>query len=162
MKALETIWHTKPETASRLRGRIEAVLNWATVREYRNGENPARWRGHLDKVLPQRSKVREVKHHDAVAYAEMPEFMGDLRGRAGVSARALEFTILTAARSGEVLGATWDEIDLSAKIWTVPGSRMKAGKEHRVPLSDRAIEVLGALPREGDYLFPGAREAKPL
>ncbi|QAY95146.1 integrase [Methylovirgula ligni] len=162
LKALEPIWHKTPETASRVRGRIEAVLNWAAVRNYRSGENPARWRGHLDNVLPLPGKVQRVKHHPAVPYAEMPAFMADLRSREGVSARALEFTILTAVRTCESIGATWKEFDLDAKVWTIPADRMKAGKEHRVPLSDRTIVAIASLPREGKYVFPGAKADKPL
>src|SRR5260370_41704527 len=135
MKALETIWHTKPETASRLRGRVEAVLDWAAVRSYRNGENPARWRGHLDKLLPARSKVHKVKHHPALPYNEMADFMAALRNQEGVAARALEFLILTAARTGEVISTPWDEVDLDGKLWVVSATRMKAGGENRVPLS---------------------------
>ena len=144
LKALEAIWTTKPETASRVRGRIEAVLDWATVRGHRTGGNPARWRGHLDKLLPARSKVRAVKHHAALPYAEVPAFLVRLRGLHAISARAMEFAILTAARSGEVLGAQWDEIDVERKLWTVPASRMKAGKEHRVPLGAAALAVIEA------------------
>jgi len=141
-KAIEPIWATKPETASRVRGRIESVLDWATVRGYREGENPARWRGHLEKLLPARRKVAAVEHHAALAYPELPAFMGEFRQRDGVAARALEFAILTAARTGEVLGARWSEIDLESRLWTIPGGRMKAGREHRVPLSDAAMEIL--------------------
>jgi len=140
LQVLEPIWNTKSETANRVRGRIESVLNWATVREYRKGENPARWRGHLDNVLPKRSKVRKVKHHPAMAYAELPAFMGELGPRQDISAKALEFTILTAVRTGEVIGARWSEIN--GNIWTVPVQRMKSGREHRVPLSARALAIL--------------------
>ena len=136
LKVLEAIWTKTPEFASRIRGRIEAVLDWARVRGYREGDNPARWRGYLDKTLPQPTKIKAVEHHDAVAYADLPVFMGELRGKQGVSARALEFTILTAARTGEIIGARWSEIDPQEKLWTVPAERMKAGKEHRVPLSN--------------------------
>jgi integrase len=145
LKVLESIWAIKPETASRLRGRIESVLDWATVRGYRTGENPARWRGHLDKLLPARSKVRTVKHHAALPYVELPAFMQALHAQAGVGARAFEFTILTAARTGETIGATWKEINRAEKYWTVPGARMKAGKDHRVPLCDRALAILNAI-----------------
>lgn len=162
LKAIEPIWTKKPETAGRVRGRIESVLDWARAREYRTGENPARWRGHLENVLPKRGKVAKVKHHDAVAYSDMPEFMRALRANASISARALEFTVLTACRTGEVIGAKWSEIDLKAGVWTVPAERMKANREHRVPLSARALEILSALPREGDYVFPGSREGRPL
>src|SRR5216684_1842847 len=142
MKALEPIWHTKPETANRLRGRIEAILDWATVRAYRKGENPARWRGHLDKLLPARSKVRKVKHHPALAYDELADFVAALRTQEGIAARALELLILTAARTGEVISAPWDEVDLDGKLWVVAAARMKAGREHRVPLSVAAMGVL--------------------
>ena len=166
LKVLEPIWPTKPETASRLRGRIEAVLDWATVRGYRKGDNPARWRGHLSKLLPARSKVRKVKHHTALPYAELPDFMVTLRGQGGIAARALEFTILTAARTGEVIGATWDEICEAEKVWIVPGNRMKAGKEHRVPLSNPALAILKELKSNGNagegFVFHGAKRGKPL
>lgn len=142
-RAIEPIWATKPETAGRVRGRIEAVLDWAKARGYRDGENSARWKGHLDHLLPARSKVRRVEHHAALPYVEVGEFMAVLRGQDGVAARALEFLVLTAARTGEVIGARWREIDLGEKVWTVPGSRMKAGREHRVPLPARAVELLG-------------------
>jgi integrase len=145
MKALEPIWRTKPETASRVRGRIESVLDWATVRGYRKGDNPARWRGHLDKLLPARAKVRTVEHHAALPYAEMGEFVAALREQEGVGARALEFLILTATRTGEVIGATWAEIDLQSRLWVIPGSGMKSGREHRVPLSGAAVHVLAPL-----------------
>jgi integrase len=160
LKVIEPIWNTKPETASRVRGRIESVLNWAKVREYRLGDNPARWRGHLDNVLPRRSKIQKVKHHPALPYAEIPAFMGELRDRQDVSARALEFTILTAARTGEVIGARWSEIE--GKVWTIPAERMKSGKEHQVPLTKRVLAILDSLPREGAFVFPGARASKPL
>ena len=156
LKILEPIWTTKNETASRLRGRIEAVLDWATVRGYRSGDNPARWKGHLDKVLPAPNKVQKVKHHPALPYAQVGEFMAALRNCEGIAAKALEFTILTAARSGEVRGAEWQEIDLRAKTWTIPAERMKAGKEHRIPLSDAAVKLLQLMPRLKDvaHVFP--------
>ena len=144
----QTLWLNKTETASRLRGRIESILDWATFRGYRHGNNPARWKGHLEHELPARNKVQKVEHHAALPYAEIAAFMAELRLKEGVSARALEFAILTAARSGEVRGAKWSEIDLNARIWTIPGERMKAGKEHRVPLAHEAITLLKALPRE--------------
>ena len=159
-KALEAIWTAKPETAARVRGRIEAVLDWAKARGYRDGDNPARWRGHLDKLLPNQRKVRRAKHHAALPYAELPAFMTELRKRDGVSARALEFAILTAGRTGEVLGARWDEI--RGDVWTIPAGRMKGGKDHRVPLSKRALEVLAPLPRDGEFIFPGRGGGKPL
>jgi integrase len=142
MMILEPLWSTKTETASRVRGRIEAVIDWARARGYRTSENPARWRGHLDKLLPKRSKVQRVKHHPALPYAEIGAFMRDLRQRRGMAALALEFLILTAARTSEVLGASPDEIDRATKTWTIPGSRMKAGVEHRVPLSRQALDAL--------------------
>lgn len=154
----------KIETGTRVRQRIESILDWATVRGYRSGENPARWKGYLDKVLPARSKVQKVKHHAALSIAELPDFITRLRQRNGIGARALEFAILTAARSGEVRGAPWDEIDLEARVWTVPAERTKTKKEHRVPLSDAAVRLLNSLPRmEGtDLVFPSPRGNKPL
>lgn len=160
VKALETIWTAKPETASRVRGRIEAILDWAKVRGYRDGENPARWRGHLDHLLPNRRKVRAVRHHAALAYADIPNFMTDLRQRDGIGARALEFTILTASRTSEAIGAEWAEID--GEIWTIPEDRMKSRREHRVPLAKRCLEILAALPREDVFVFPGGRNKRPL
>lgn len=164
LKAIEPIWTAKPETANRVRGRVESVLDWAKARGFRDGENPARWRGHLDKLLPNRRKVRKVRNHPAMPYAELPAFMRELRGREGMSARALEFTILTAARTGETLGARWPEMDLAQELWTIPAERMKGGKEHRVPLSARAIQILEKLPHEDDneFVFIGARARKPL
>ena len=140
------------------------MLSWATVRGYRIGENPARWRGHLDHLLPAKSKVRKVEHHAALPYADVGQFMHDLRQQVGLGARALEFLILTATRAGEVLNATWDEFDLDARTWVIPASRMKGGREHRVPLSDAAVAVLKAAQeiRQGDYVFPGAKAARPL
>ena len=159
VKILEPIWNTKTETATRLRGRIESVLDWATVRGFRHGENPARWKGHLDKILPKPSKVTKVEHHVALPVDDIGAFMAELRKREGVAARALEFAILTAARSGEVRGATWSEIDLDSGVWIIPGERMKAGREHRVPLSEGAIKLLQALPRFGhtDLVFVAPR-----
>jgi integrase len=164
MKALEPIWSTKPETAARVRGRIERILDWSKVRGFRQGENPARWRGHLDVLLPARSKVRQVEHHAALPYSEIGTFMAALKTRQAVAARALEFAILTAARTGEVLGARWDEVGLQAKVWTVPASRMKGGREHRVPLSPPAISVLKEMQtrHHGDLVFPGNRRGKSL
>lgn len=158
-KVLEPIWSIKTETASRLRGRIEAVLDWAAVRGFRHGENPARWRGHLDKLFPAPKKLAMVEHHPAVRLDDLHGFIRDLRQRDGIAATALEFLILTAARSGEVRGATWSEIDFANRTWTIPGTRMKAGKEHRVPLSDRAIEILRSLPAGGadDPVFKSPR-----
>lgn len=159
LAVLEPIWRTKTETASRLRGRIESVLDWAAARGYRDGLNPARWRGHLDKLLPAPSKVMKPEHHAALPAAEVGAFMQALRKAEGMGARALEFVILTAARSGEVRGATWPEIDMDAAVWTVPGERMKAGKEHRVPLSPAALALLRALPRMAgtELVFPAPR-----
>ena len=156
---LKPIWTTKTETATRVRQRIESVLAWATVSGYRTGDNPAQWKGRLEFALPKPSKVRKVEHHAALNWQDVPAFMAQLRTRDGMGARALEFAILTAARSGEIRLATWDEIDLDAKLWTVPAERMKARKVHRVPLSDAAIELLKSLPRfEGSpFLFPAAR-----
>lgn len=160
LRFLEPIWTEKTETASRLRGRVESVLDWATVRGMRSGENPARWRGHLDKLLPRPSRVAPVEHHAALPWAEVPGFVLALRQQAGIAARALEFAILTAARTGEVIGATWDEI--AGEVWTIPAARMKAGKEHRVPLSPAAVAIVAAVPRVGDYLFPGGKAGRPL
>jgi len=163
MKVLESIWTAKPETASRVRGRIEAVLDWATVRGYRQGDNPARWRGHLDNLLPRRAKVQKVEHHAALPYAEMGAFMEALRAQDCTAARALEFVILTAARTGEVISARWDEFDLGAKIWTIPGERMKAGREHRVPLSPAALALLKRMQAKGsEFIFPGSKPRRPL
>jgi integrase len=165
-KVLEPIWKTKPETASRVRGRIESVLDWATARGYRKGENPARWRGHLDKLLPPRGKVRKVEHHPALPYGDMGKFIAALHKQDGVGARALEFLILTATRTGEVIGARWEEFDIGKRVWTVPADRMKAGKEHRVPLSDRALAIIERMKAERindhPFVFPGARPGKHL
>jgi integrase len=166
LKVLEPIWATKPETAGRVRGRIEAVLDWAKVREYRQGENPARWRGHLDKLLPASGKVRKIVHHAALPYAELPGFLVALREQEGIAARALEFTILTAARTGETIGARWSELNLLDRAWTVPAERMKSGREHRVPLSARVLTILEGMQshRHADdgFLFPGGKIGKPL
>jgi integrase len=165
-KALEPIWHSKSETASRVRGRIESVLDWAKARDYRQGDNPARWRGHLDKLLPPRAKVRKVTHHPALPYDDMAEFIAALRQQEGIAARALEFLILTAARTGEVIGARWSEFDLAEKLWTVPADRMKASKEHRVPLSPAAVAIIEAMKSarvdNHDFIFPGGKRGKPL
>lgn len=156
MRCLEPIWTTRTETASRLRGRIEAVLGWATVRDYRQGDNPARWRGHLDKLLPRPSQVVRVKHHAALPYTEVGTFLQALRKENGIASRALEFTILTAARTNEVIQAEWSEIDLDLQTWVVPAERMKSKREHRVPLSDAAIAALHAVKgRNKRYVFPG-------
>ena len=157
LRVLQPIWRDKTETASRVRGRIEAVLGWATVHGYRTGDNPARWPNHLDKVLQRKAEVRTVEHLAALPYAKIAEFMVALRGQKGSDARALEFAILTVARANEVIGARWSEINLSERVWVVPGSRMKAGKEHRVPLSDAALAVLGPVGDAGGPVFAGAR-----
>jgi integrase len=159
VKSLAPIWETKPETAGRVRGRVERVLDWARVRGYRTGDNPARWQGNLEHLLSERSQ--RVEHYTALPYAEIGAFMAELRERDGVAARALEFAILTAGRTGEVLGARWDEIDLQAKVWVVPPDRMKAGKEHRVPLSAAAVAMLERLAkvRENEFIFSGTSRA---
>jgi integrase len=167
MKVLDPIWREKPETASRLRGRIESVLDYATARGWRTGDNPARWRGHLANLLPARSKVARVEHHAALPWCEAGAFMADLRGQKGIGAAALEFAILTAARTGEVIGARWGELDLAERIWTVPAERMKAHREHRVPLTEAALAVLRRMapgrPGQGDgTVFPGAKGGRPL
>jgi integrase len=160
---LQPIWYTKSETARRIRGRIEAILSFAKALELRSGENPARYRDHLVNVFPERTK-RSVKHHAALPYAEMAPFMSDLRQREGTAARALEFLILTAARTGETIGATWSEIDLPNRLWTISAMRMKADKEHRVPLSSTAVAVLEKMKTtcNGDVTFPGMRGGQPL
>jgi integrase len=164
MRALEPIWLEKPETAGRVRGRIESILDWATARGYREGENPARWRGHLENLLPRKSKLRRVEHHAALPYAELGIFMADLRQQNGIAARALEFTILTAARTGEVIGARWDEINFTEKLWVVPSARMKAGQEHRVPLPPAALAILEDMRaiRSGDFIFSNGRGSQPI
>ncbi len=165
LSVLKPIWSTKPETASRVRGRIERVLNAAKAQGHRNGENPAAWRGHLANLLPKRHKLTRG-HHAAMPYQDVPAFIARLRERDGVAALALEFVIICASRSGEVRGATWREFDLDAKVWTVPAGRMKAGREHRVPLSARAVTILKEMAKLGDdpagYVFPGSRRGKPL
>jgi integrase len=161
-----TRWVEKNETMSRVRSRIEAVLEWAIVRKYRrNGANPARWKGHLEVLLPAPGKVQTVKHHKAVDYKEIGALMRDVRAMDGVGALALEFSILTCARSGETIGAIWDEVDLKHSVWTVPAARMKGGIEHKVPLTPRACEILKALHKNqapDDYIFPGGKPGKPL
>ena len=159
-QCLEPIWLTKNETAGRVRGRIESILDWATARKYRTGENPARWRGHLDKLLAKPSKVQVIKHHAALPYEQLSEFITLLQLQAGIAAKCLEFTVLTAARTGESIGAVWDEIDLVAKTWTIPAIRMKAKREHSVPLSSPALAILEemAATRTNDYIFPGNRK----
>ena len=163
MKALEPIWTVVPETASRVRQRVERILDWAKVRGLREGENPARWRGHLDNLLPKRSKIRKPVKHSALPYVEIGSFMHALRQREGVAARALEFLILTAVRTGEVLGARWAEVDFGERTWTIPAGRMKAGKQHRVPLSSAALSVLSSMRGLSDeFIFPGTRNDRSL
>lgn len=164
MKVLSPIWTTKTETAKRLRGRIESVLDWATVQKMRSGDNPARWRGHLDNLLASPAKVTKVEHHAALPYVKAGAFMQLLRAEQGTSARAVEFVILTAARTSEVFNATRDEFDMDAGIWTIPGERMKAGRPHRVPLSAPALALVkSALSDKGSpYVFQGAKEKRPL
>ena len=165
LSVLKSLWERAPETASRLRGRIETVLDAAKARGFigQNEANPARWRGHLDKLLPKRGKLTRG-HHAAMPYADVPAFLAELRKRPAIAARALEFCILTAARSGEVLAARWDEIDVDAKVWTVPAGRTKAAREHRVPLSDKALAILREMDaaRTGEHVFPGRNPKKPL
>jgi len=164
VRVLEPMWRVKPETASRVRGRIESVLDWATVHRYREGDNPARWKGHLDKVFPARAKVRKVRHRAALPYTGAAAFMKRLRKQTGLAARALELLVLTAGRTCEVLGATRGEFDPDAATWTVPAERMKAGRPHRIPLSEPARELVRGLleAADGDLLFPGMKEGKPL
>src|SRR2546430_1416143 len=162
LKVLEPIWTRKPETASRVRGRMEAVLDWARVRGYRAGENPARWRGHLDKLLPAAMNRKGREHLAALPYDEMPAFLEQVRAQPGTAARALELLILCASRTGEVIGAKPAELDLRKATWTIPGERMKGGKEHRVPLVPRALELAKAQDLEGNYLFPGGKPGQPL
>ena len=166
LRVLEPIWTTRTETATRLRQRMEAVLDYAAARRMRTGENPARWRGHLDKLLPQPTKVAAKRHHAALPHAEIGGFVAALQAQEGVAARAFEFAILTAARTGEVVAARWEEIDLDAAVWTIPPERMKAGKEHRVPLSPRAVAILKEMQahesESGGYVFPGLERGKHL
>lgn len=161
---LEPIWATKTETASRLRGRIETVLAWAAFAGLRSGANPATWKGHLDAALPNPSRVKNAGNHAALPYVDIPAFMQRLASNVSISSIALRFTILCAARTGEAINAQWSEFDLTAKLWVIPKARMKAGKEHRVPLSDLAVELLQSLPREpdSDFVFIGAKAGKPL
>lgn len=161
LSILRPIWTEKPETAQRLRGRIETVLDAAKVRGLRSGENPATWRGNLQLLLSKQRKGPK-KHHAAMPHTQVPAFMGELAKAKGLAASALELLIHTAARTSEVLNATWAEFDLEQKIWTIPGDRMKAGKEHRVPLTDQALAALSTLPRRGDFPFAGSRKDKPL
>jgi integrase len=164
LRALKAIWYSKPETAARLRGRIESVLDWARVNGYRTGENPARWKGHLQHSLPPRAKVQRVTHHPALPYGDVGTFITDLRQRTDAAAAPLQFVILTAVRSGEALRATWNEFDFQAKAWTVPGERMKAGVAHRVPLSRPALAILESLHdgRINDFVFPGSQPGRSL
>ncbi|MFF9553162.1 tyrosine-type recombinase/integrase [Methylobacterium fujisawaense] len=163
MQALGPIWAVKPETATRVRGRIESILDWATTSGHRHGENPARWKGHLANLLPNRSKVRKVEHHAALPFKDVPAFMETITGQPGVAAKLMAFTILTAARTGEALGARWSEIDMNAGTWTVPAERMKGGVEHRVPLSAPVLALLaGMRGLDGEFVFPGGRRGKPL
>ena len=168
MKAVEPLWFSRTTTAGRLRAAIESVLDWAKARGYRDGENPARWRGHLDKLLPARSKVRTVEHMPSMPYPDVPAFMAELRHRTDTAARSLEFTVLTAVRTGDIRGQEreyvppmrWEHVDLDAALWTIP--KGKNGKEHRVPLSPAAVSLLRGLPRAGDIVFPGHRPGKPM
>jgi len=174
MKVLEPLWKKKAETASRIRGRIEAILDWASVREYRKGDNPARWRGHLENLLPRRSKVQRIEHQPALPYDRIGHFMATLKDQEGSASLALAFTILTASRTSETIGAAWDEIDLQKKLWTIPASRIKGGREHRVPLSEPALDILKELQKQrglinpksekvkNDWVFTGQRKGKPL
>jgi integrase len=163
-KILDPIWTSKPETASRVRGRIERILDWAKVRGYRDGENPARWRGHLDKIYPARSKVQKVKHHAAAPIDELPALYDRLAEAKGVAAKALRFVILTAARPGEVAGGLWPEIDKKTALWTIPSERMKADREHRVTLSREALAILDEMAemQSDKYVFPGHKDGRPL
>lgn len=160
--ALEPIWIEVPETASRVRGRIEKILDWAKGKGLRTGDNPAAWKGNLESLLPKPKRASRIVNHPALPYDQVASFMASLRAVDGLSARALELTILTAARTREVIEARWEEIDLAKHLWIIPKARMKAGKEHRIPLSDRAIEILKALPKVSDFLFPSPRGDKPM
>ena len=164
LKVIKPMWERIPTTASRVVGRIHAVIGWATVHHYRHGDNPARWQGHLEHALPALSKVAKVKHHAALPYAQVGAFVAKLRKDSSVGARCLEFITLTAARLGEAINAEWDEIDLANRVWVVPASRMKADREHRVPLSGAALAVLKAVQaiRQSDYVFPGRRQGRPV
>jgi integrase len=154
VRVLQPIWTTKPETAGRVRGRIEAILDYAKAIGFRSGENPAAWKGNLAHALPARQKVRKVEHHASLPYAELPAFLADLRARDGLSVRCLEWTILTVCRTGEAIGATWQEIDEDARLWCIPGARMKAGRDHRVPVGGAAAAILAGLDRDRPKLFP--------
>ncbi len=164
MRVLEPLWNTKNETADRIRGRIERIIGWATVKKYRTGDNPALWRGHLDNLLAKREKVRKVKHYNALPFKDLSDFMVSLRKINSVASLALEFTILTATRTSEALNARWEEFNLEDRYWLIPANRMKAGEEHKVPLSDRAIEILRALEARAfnEFVFTGKKKSKPL
>lgn len=164
LSVLSPIWYTKTETAKRVQGRIENILDYAAAHQYRTGENPARWRGHLDKLLPKPSRLKEVRHHPAMSYSELPGFYEELSENRCISALALMFLILTATRTNEVLGAKWSEIDIQKRIWTIPATRMKAKREHRVPLSSSAMDTLKSLARTADnpFLFPGKKRNRPI
>lgn len=161
---LKPIWNTKTETATRVRTRLEAVLSYAEARKWRTGGNPARWHGHLSTILPSPQKLKEIKHHAALPYGELPQFMTTLSRTDGMGARALELTILTATRTKEALGARWDEFDLDNCVWTIPKERMKVGVEHRIPLSDQAIKVVAKMAdhKMSDYVFPNRTNGKPM
>ena len=157
VKCLAPIWQTKTETASRLRGRIESVLGWAATSGYRTGENPARWKGHLENLLANISKTSRTKNHPSLPWQQVADFMAALKAREGNASRAIEFAILTACRSGEVRGARWSEFDFKEKVWTIPAARMKAHREHQVPLSEAAMAVLASMPQSGEFVFPGTK-----
>jgi integrase len=162
LRVIKPLWADKTETASRVRGRIEAVLGWATVHHYRSGDNPARWQGLLEHALPAKAKVAKTQHHKALPYVEIASFMAKLRQDTNAAAKCLEFIVLTGARLAEATGAMWDEIDLDNQAWIVPANRMKGGREHRVPLSDAAMAVLEAMPRMNSFVFPGMRDGQPV
>jgi integrase len=162
VKVLSPIWKAKTETATRVRGRIESILDWATVSQFRQGDNPARWRGHLENLLANPNKIAPVRNHPVLPWREVPAFMALLAQCKGVAARAAEFAILTAARSGEVRGGSWEEVDLAARLWTIPADRMKAGREHRVPLSTTAVALLTAIQPQKGLIFPGRSDSLAL
>ena len=167
LKLLEPIWHKTPSAASLVRGRIEAILGWATIRRYRTGDNPARWANHLEHALPEVGKLRRVRHHPSLPYADMAAFMAELRKQRGMAPRAMEFLILTAARSGEARGAKWSEIDEAERLWIIPEERMKASRAHRVPLSNQALALLAEMKKlrhagDGGFIFQGGKPGKPL
>jgi integrase len=161
-QALDPIWYAKPTTAMRVRGRIEKVLDWARVQGYREGDNPARWKGHLDSVYPTKEKLAPVKHHAALPYQQIPDFMRKLRAIDGIAARAMEFMILTAARSAEVFQARWSEIERAGRMWVVPKGRMKMRRPHRQPLCDSAMAIINKLPKDSEFIFPGEKRRNPL